>query len=380
MAGRKKNAKANGDGRPPGQRLLEEFGVSSSPSANSSSRLALDNQTQAGQAREPLRSPLNSPAKALVETEKKSHRPSFVAIQPAQDIVATKRQSPRNSLQSKGECEPHGRIEELEDDTARLTKENHLLKEEVKSKVYECREAQNLVESMCCEQEKLKCQLDESKSQYEDKNKEMAGMQKEISKRGREVEILRRLLGAADPESLSTLDRELLDSQEAGKLATLTNDKPDPVSEPTSGTTDSRELFPATTPSKKQPRPQAKFQQTKVTFGYVSSSVAGRTRAQLKLKTKDPAAAGAPPTKSLTTDVPETRKLPKRQPNLAQMIKQQLTQGRKARQDPDEGMRKGIDKEREERPKDGKPSGTGKSLIASKTPGRLNQFHSLQRN
>ena len=116
-----------------------------------------------------------------LQGQKESHRSSFIAIQPAQDIVATKRQSPHDSLQSKGEYEPHGRIKELE---ARLIKEKHLLKEEVKSKACECREARNLVKSLCCEQEKLKYQLDESKSQYEDKNKEIAGMQKEISKRG----------------------------------------------------------------------------------------------------------------------------------------------------------------------------------------------------
>ena len=79
MAGQKKKAKANWDGRPPG-------------------------------------------------TERE---PSvlFITIQPAQDIVATKRQSPHDSLQSKGEYEPHGRIKELEDGIARLTMENHLLKE-----------------------------------------------------------------------------------------------------------------------------------------------------------------------------------------------------------------------------------------------------------
>jgi hypothetical protein len=102
-----------------------------------SSRLAPDNQTQAEQARESVRSPLDSPAKAPVETEKESHRSSFVAIRPAQDIVAEKRQFSQDSLQSKGECEPHGRIKELEDDIARLTKENHPLKEEVRLKAYE---------------------------------------------------------------------------------------------------------------------------------------------------------------------------------------------------------------------------------------------------
>ena len=131
--------------------------------------------------------------------------------------MTTKEESLHKLQQKQEDFELHRRIKELEGDVARLAKENNLPKGEVKAKTNQFGEAQTLVEGMCCEIEKLKSQLQESKSQYENQNREMAEMRKGISKPVREVAILRRLLEASDPGSLSVLERLFLEGLAAGK-------------------------------------------------------------------------------------------------------------------------------------------------------------------
>ena len=127
----------------------------------------------------------------------------------------------------------------------------------------------------------------------------------------------------------------------------------------------SLEPLPATAPSGKQSRPRTRFQQTKLAFENTSSPIARRTRAQLttrntqlKLDSNGHATAGVSQTKSPTTDSRMTNKFSKRQPSLSWKAKEQLIRDQKARRNPNEAMRKRIDKEREERLKDGKPSQT----------------------
>ena len=239
-----------------------------------------------------------------------------------------------------------------------------MLKEEVKAKTNQSSEAQTLVEGMCCEMEKLKSQLEESKSQYENQNKEMAEMRKEISKRVREAEILRRLLEASDPGSLSTLERSFLEGLAAGKPASATNNSTGPTSKSTSVTPKPLEPFPTTAPSKKQSRPRTRFQQTKLAFENASSPRASAQlirNTQLKLDSNGHATAGISQTKSPTTDSRETNKLSKRQPSLSWKAKEQSIQDQKTRRNQNEAMRKRIDKELEERLKDGRHSQTRKT-------------------
>jgi hypothetical protein len=195
--------------------------------------------------------------------------------------VTTKEESIHKLQQKQEGFELHRRIKELEGDVARLAKENHLLKEEVKAKTTQSSEVQTLLKGMCREMEKLRSQLKESKVQYENQNKKVAEMRKGISKRVREVEVLRRLLEASDPGSLSALERSLLEDLVVGKPASATNNSTGPASESTSVTSELPEPLPETASSEKQSRPRRRFQQTKLAFGNASSPIARRTRAQL---------------------------------------------------------------------------------------------------
>jgi len=155
MTGRRKKAKAKEDGRFQ-QRSLEEYGISSSSSANTRPQHALGNQTQAELARGTPRSPPNSPTRTSARTDEENHQPSFTTTIPAHDIVTTKEGSLHKLQQKQEGVEFHQRIKELEGDAARLAKENHLLKEEVKAETTQSSEAQTLLEGMCREMEKLR--------------------------------------------------------------------------------------------------------------------------------------------------------------------------------------------------------------------------------
>ena len=213
--------------------------------------------------------------------------------------------------------------------------------------------------------EKPRSQLKESKMQYENQNKEIAEMRKGISKRVREVEVLRRLLEASDPGSLSALERSLLEDLTTGKPASATNNSTGPASESTSVTPELPEPFPETAPSEKQSRPRRRFQQTKLAFGNASSPIARRTRAQLttratqlELDSNGCAAADVSQIKSPTRDSREANEFLKSQPTLSRKAKERLIKDQKARGNSHEAMRKRIYQEREERLKDGNPSQT----------------------
>jgi len=91
------------------------------------------------------------------------------------------------------------------------------------------------------------------------------------------------------------------------------------------------------------------------------------------------ATAGISQTKSPITGQ-ETNKLSKCQLNLSWKAKEQSIQDRKARRNPNEAMRKRIDKELEEWLKDGKPSQTRKitNIIQSSTNDPP-AYHALRR-
>lgn len=100
----------------------------------------------------------------------------------------------------------------------------------------------------------------------------------------------------------------------------------------------------------------------------------------MKLKTKDPATTGAPPTKFLTTDVSKTSKLPKCQPNLAQKIKSSRLKTERLSRIQMKGRKKGLTRNVRNDPLIVNLQAQESPLIASKTIERQNWFRSLQRD
>jgi chromosome segregation ATPase len=90
------------------------------------------------------------------------------------------------------------RIRELEDEAAKLKKEQDVLREEIEFKTNQYSNAQNLLSSMRDQTAELSIQLKESQSQCESLDEELAEARKMLGERTREAETMRRLLADVD--------------------------------------------------------------------------------------------------------------------------------------------------------------------------------------